>query len=220
MDRIEQRFAQRTGAAVVDERRRTFASALRFASSPEVATFEIDGEPEATRAAYGATPFGRACLVARRLVEVGVPYIEVTLDGWDTHEDVFGRTRKLMGTLDPAMSALLADLAARDLLASTIVAWMGEFGRTPRINGNEGRDHHPKAFSVVVAGGGFRGGLVHGATDAEGASVVSSPVTLPDVIATIGARAGVDQGSVEFTPAGRPISPTEDGKIITEIVAA
>lgn len=194
--------------------------ALTMMSSELTRAFEVESEPEAVRRAYGDTPFGRGCLAARRLVEAGVPFIEVTQDGWDTHEDGFDRTRRLCGELDPAMASLLSELATRGLLDSTLVLWMGEFGRTPRINGSEGRDHHPAAFTAALAGGGIRGGVVHGETDADAARVVQGAVSVPDLLATVGARLGVDSGLVEWTQAGRPISPTEGGTPIRGLLGA
>lgn len=194
--------------------------ALAMMSSELRRAFEVEDEPAAVRRAYGDTPFGRGCLAARRLVEVGVPFIEVTQDGWDTHEDGFDRTRRLSAELDPAMASLLADLAARGLLASTLVLWMGEFGRTPRINGAEGRDHHPAAFTAALAGGGIPGGVVHGETDADAARVVQGAVSVPDLLATVGARLGIAPGLVEWTPAGRPISPTQGGTPIRALLEA
>ncbi|NUO52600.1 MAG: DUF1501 domain-containing protein [Polyangiaceae bacterium] len=208
---FDRTFAERVGDARAKARIDLYGRADAMMKSPAVGAFDVSNETEAVRAAYGDTDFGRGCLVARRLVEVGVPFIEVTLDGWDTHEDNFDRTKKLMGTFDPAMSTLIAELDGRGLLDSTLVVWMGEFGRTPRINGREGRDHYPAAFSVAVAGAGVRGGTVLGETDEEGAKVVKGAVTVPDLLATLGKRMGVDQNDVEFTPQGRPINPTQDG---------
>lgn len=213
---FDRAFADRIGDPQARARVDLYGRADAMMKSASTKAFDVSGEPEALRAAYGDTDFGRGCLVARRLVEVGVPFIEVTLDGWDTHEDNFDRTKKLMGTFDPSMSALVADLSDKGLLDSTLVVWMGEFGRTPRINGREGRDHHPAAFSVAVAGAGVRGGTVIGETDGEGNKVVKGAVTVPDLVATLGTRMGVDQGNVEFTPQGRPINPTADGAKIVE----
>ncbi len=208
---FDRAFADRIGDKGAQARVDLYGRADAMMKSPAVSAFDVTKESEAARAAYGDTDFGRGCLVARRLVEVGVPFVEVTLDGWDTHEDNFDRTKKLMGTFDPAMSALLAELSDKGLLDSTLVVWMGEFGRTPRINGREGRDHYPAAFSVAVAGAGVRGGTVIGETDDEGAKVVKGAVTVPDLLATLGKRMGVDQNYVEFTPQGRPINPTQEG---------
>jgi uncharacterized protein (DUF1501 family) len=140
------------------------------------------------------------------------------LDGWDTHEDNFTRTQKLLAVLDPAMATLLRDLDERKLLASTLVVWLGDFGRTPVINPKEGRDHHPQAFSAVLAGGGARGGVVHGATDGEGSKVVERPVTAPDLFATIATLLGLDPDREVMSPAGRPIALTNNGKPIRELL--
>jgi uncharacterized protein (DUF1501 family) len=157
--------------------------------------------------------------VARRLVEVGVPFVEVTLDGWDTHKDNFDRTKRLMGMLDAGASSLMQELDERRLLASTIVVVAGEFGRTPNINANDGRDHHPKAWSALVAGGGLRGGVVYGQTSADGGSVVDKPVTVPDLLATLATLLGMDPEETVLTPAGRPIAMTDHGKPIRELFA-
>ena len=187
-------------------------------ASDSVQAFSVADEPAAIVDAYGDTDFGRGCLVARRLVEVGVPFVEVTLDGWDTHEDNFGRVEDRLAILDPAMSALLADLTARGLLDSTLVVWMGEFGRTPRISGDDGRDHHPAAFSVAMAGAGVKPGVVHGETDGDGAAVVKDGVSVPDVVATIAHLTGVDPRTEVTTPTGRPVRVTEKGKPIQAIL--
>ena len=156
--------------------------------------------------------------MARRLVENGVKFVEVVLDGWDTHQDNFNRTTKLMGTFDPAMATLIKELDDRKMLDSTLVIWMGEFGRTPKINGNEGRDHYPKAWNAVIAGGGARGGYVHGATDATGENVVDRPVIVPDFFATISTLLGMDPSKSFMTPVGRPIAITEKGKPVRELM--
>ena len=152
-----------------------YQKAVRLMRSPLAKAFEIKEEPQAVQEKYGASDFGRGCLMARRLVESGVKFVEVTLDGWDTHINNFSGVRSLCGDLDPGMSALLADLAERKLLDQTLVIWMGEFGRTPTINGRDGRDHYPNAWSAVLAGGGVRRGIAHGSTDDEGAKVASDP---------------------------------------------
>ena len=216
---LDTSFGTRTGDGGVSARSALYSRARTMMGSKAVRAFEIDEESDAVKSAYGDSDFGRGCLVARRLIEVGVPFIEVVLDKWDTHDDNFGRTKKLMGALDPAMSTLLGELEQRGILDSTLVVCMGEFGRTPRINSKEGRDHHPGAFSVAMAGGGIRGGVVHGETDADGDSVVRDAVSVPDILATAASRIGVDPALVEVTPAGRPIGVTQDGKVIDAIIA-
>ena len=216
---LEDDFARRTGDPKVAGRRELYDRARRMMGSADLAAFDVSSEPEAVRAAYGDTAFGRGCLTARRLVEAGVRIVEVVLDGWDTHKDGFTRTARLMGTLDPAMATLLRELGDRQLLDSTLVAWMGEFGRTPRINGDEGRDHYPQAWSAVLAGGGVRGGVVHGATDDEGAKVVSGQVGVADVHATMAHALGIDPARSATSPGGRPIAVTDNGSVIRAVLA-
>ena len=217
LDASEDRFARLTGDPQVEGRRQVYAKAVRLMRTPKLEAFDVSGETEATTRAYGDSDFGRGCLVARRLVERGVRFVEVVLDGWDTHQDNFERTKKQMGVLDPAFAALLADLAGRGLLASTLVACMGDFGRTPRINANDGRDHWPLAWTAVLAGGGVRGGVVHGATDAEGAKV-DAPTSVPDLLATMAVQLGLDPAFTASTPAGRPISLTDGGVPVRGLV--
>jgi uncharacterized protein (DUF1501 family) len=216
---MDEDFERATGDAKVDGRRQVIAKAVRLMASPKLEAFDVSGESEATRRAYGDSDFGRGCLVARRLVERGVRFVEVVLDGWDTHQNAFERTAKLMATLDPAFAALLDDLKARGMLGSTLVASMGEFGRTPRINANDGRDHWPQAWAAVLAGGGTRGGIVHGATDDDGAAPAGSAVHVPDLLATMGTLVGLDPGYTVLSPAGRPISVTDEGTAIRALMA-
>jgi uncharacterized protein (DUF1501 family) len=218
LDAMEDRFARATGDAKVDGRRQVYAKAVRLMQSPKLEAFDLASESDATKKAYGDTDFGRGCLVARRLVERGVRFIEVVLDGWDTHQNDFERTRTLMGTLDPAFAALLDDLGSKGMLASTLVACMGEFGRTPRINASDGRDHWPGAWSAVLAGAGVRGGVVHGATDDDGAQVAGPATSVPDLMATMATLLGLDPAHTEMSPVGRPISVTDGGAAIRALM--
>lgn len=211
LDDMDATFAATTGDAKIDGRRALYAKADRLMRASALDAFDVSKEPDAVRAAFGDTPFGRGCLTAARLVSSGVRFVEVTLDGWDTHQDNFGRTKRLMGILDPAMSALLDELERRGLADQTLVVWMGDFGRTPKINGNDGRDHHPAAWSAVLAGAGIRGGIAHGETDAEGAKVVKDAVPVPNLLATIATVLGLDPGDTAISPAGRPIALTDHG---------
>lgn len=215
---LEEGFSARTKGKVVEERRAVYDRAFRLMRSPKLRAFDLSDEPAAALRAYGDTAFGRGCLTARRLVEAGVRFVEVTLDGWDTHQDNFGRVKSLCGALDPAMSALLRDLSDRSLLDRTLVLWMGEFGRTPRISGDDGRDHHPAAFSAVLAGGGIRGGVVVGQTDEDGAKVVSDSTRVADVFATVAARLGLDPHEMTQAPNGRPVSLTDGGLVIEKLL--
>src|SRR5881227_423629 len=137
--------------------------------SKEAKAFDLSLEPESSKAAYGSGRFAEGCLLARRLVETGVPFVEVNLGGWDTHQDNFDRVKSLSGQVDKSLSALVTDLKDRGMLDSTLIVWMGEFGRTPNINARgakPGRDHYPKAWSLLMMGGGVKGGTVYGKTDA------------------------------------------------------
>jgi hypothetical protein len=204
------------------------ARAARFRRSPALKAFDLSGETPESLAAYGAAQpegspipptFGKACLMARRLIENGVRFVEVTLDGWDTHANNFGAVEALLAQLDPALAALTSDLADRGLLEKTLVVCMGEFGRTPQINAQNGRDHWSDAFSVVLAGGGIRGGLAIGASDEKGEKVADRPVTVPDLYATLLSACGIDGRKTLHTPSGRPIKLAEKGSVVSELWA-
>lgn len=209
-------FAAEVGGGMVDDRRAILDASARLMHSTDLGAFDVSTETPATRAAYGETPFGKGCLVARRLVERGVRFIEVVLDGWDTHQDNFGRVKKQLDVMDPAFAALVKDLDAKHLLSSTLVLWMGDFGRTPKINANDGRDHWPGAWSAVMAGGGTKPG-VYGATDAEGAKVTKG-YTVPDLSATVAKLAGLNPSEEVMTPVGRPMAVTDNGTPIAEVI--
>lgn len=184
--------------------------ALRMMSSEQLKAFQIDEEPSAVKTAYGDSRFGRGCLVARRLVEVGVRSIEVSLNGFDTHVNNHEGQKTQADILDPAMSTLLTELRERDLLDSTIVLCISEFGRTPQINPAGGRDHWPNWFSCVVAGGGFRQGLLVGETPAvpgerKAKPKPTDPITIPQLYATILHAMGIPWDNEEITPIGRPM---------------
>jgi hypothetical protein len=167
--------------------------------------FDLNDEAPATRDRYGRSNFGQGCLLARRLVERGVPFVEVTLGGWDTHDNNFEQVRGLCDVLDPAWAALMDDLSQRGLLEETLVVWMGEFGRTPGINPRSGRDHYPAAWSVVLGGAGIRGGQVVGRTSHEGARVIDRAVAVPDLMATICLGLGLDPTKQNQSNVDRPI---------------
>ena len=211
LDGMEASFVAHTGDAKVEGRHALYGKADRLMHAGALKAFDISEETEAVRASFGETPFGKGCLTASRLVASGVKFVEVTLDGWDTHQDGFARTKRLMGILDPAMSALLKDLERRGLDKSTLVVWMGDFGRTPNINGNDGRDHFPAAWTAVLAGAGIRTGQVYGETDAAGAKVVKDAVSVPNLLATVATTLGLDPNDMAASPAGRPIALTDNG---------
>jgi hypothetical protein len=204
-----------------------YGRAIRLMRSPARRAFDLHQEPDRLRDAYGRNLFGQGCLLARRLVERGVPFVEVFLGrvpgafaGWDTHAGNFDSLRALCGVLDPAWGALMADLAGRGMLETTTVVWMGEFGRTPRINGGAGRDHYPNAWSVVLGGGGVRGGQAVGRTSKDGAAVEERPVSVPDLLATVCSLLGMDPRKQNLSNVGRPIRLADPaGKPVKEVLA-
>ena len=183
--------------------------------------FDLSQEPENIRQRYGAKTIGQSCLIARRLVERGVPFVTVTNRGWDTHASLYTRLKEgytgakvpvgLIPSLDLAMSGLLQDLDERGMLDETLVVVMGEFGRTPKLNTAGGRDHWPRVFSVALAGGGIRGGQIIGSSDAVGESPKDRPVTPSDLAATIYTLLGVDPELELHTPDGRPVRVSPHG---------
>jgi uncharacterized protein (DUF1501 family) len=180
--------------------------------------FRVDEEPQAVRDRYGNTAFGRGCLMARRLVEKGVPFIEVDNGGWDNHGDIHSTlSNQKLPELDKAMSALIGDLAERNLLHDTALIWMGEFGRTPRINENAGRDHWARAWSVVVGGGGMKGGVAIGATNEDGTQVIGEPYTSQDVMASVCRALGISLETTFTSTSGRPMKIANGGKVIGEL---
>lgn len=210
MSVAEKTFAKGRGARVDETlHRHSVQSARTMMTTEQLKAFDVTLEPLSLRRAYGDTPFGRACLAARRLIEVGVRCVEVTLDGWDTHAENHSLTAGRKEILDPAFSALLQDLKERDLLRKTVVVWAGEFGRTPTINPLGGRDHWPKGFTVALAGGPIRGGVVIGATDPEGRKDPDRPVTVGDLHATILTAVGLNPRKENISPIGRPIRLAE-----------
>jgi hypothetical protein len=188
--------------------------------------FDLDEEPAKLRDAYGRNRFGQGCLLARRLVERGVPFVEVSLGGdngqsWDTHQNNFAIVRELSQVLDAGWATLMHDLTERGLLDSTLIVWMGEFGRTPTINGDKGRDHFPIAWTAVLGGGGIKGGQVIGKTSAGGEAIEQHPVSVPDLLATVCLALGIDSTKLNLSNVGRPISIVDKaGKPLQDVVAS
>jgi hypothetical protein len=210
LDVVESAFARGRQARVdATLHRATVAAARKMMTSDQLKAFDVSREPAALRKTYGETPFGRACLAAHRLTEVGVRCVEVTLTGWDTHANNHAEHKKQLAILDPAFAALLRDLRERGLLDKTLVMCLGEFGRTPIINPVGGRDHWPTGFSVALAGGGIRGGQVLGETDPEGKKAPTNPVTVGDLHATVLTAVGIDPKKVNQTPIGRTVHFSE-----------
>ncbi|MFK8112425.1 MAG: DUF1501 domain-containing protein [Rubripirellula sp.] len=202
-------------AAVYDQ-------AMRMVETRGEGAFNLEEEPTELRDAYGRSRFGQGCLLARRLVERGVPFVEVTLDAsaggsWDSHLNNFRTVSSLCEVLDPAWSTLMTDLRDRGLLDTTLVVWMGEFGRTPKINANNGRDHFPDAWSVALSGGPIAGGQVVGETDPDGMEVKDRPVSAADLFATVVEAVGIDSSS-ENMMGDRPIPIVEEGSPVKELL--
>jgi uncharacterized protein (DUF1501 family) len=212
-------FEKRHGGAAAAAHAASYRKAQRMVDTDAHGAFRLDEEPAKVRDAYGRNRFGQGCLLARRLLERGVSFVEVTLDGWDTHQNNFEMVKTLSQTLDPAFAALLTDLKERGMLTNTLVVWMGEFGRTPAINGRAGRDHFPQAWSTVLAGSGIKGGQAVGSTGKDGAAVVERPVGVADFLATVFTAVGVDPAKENKTWEGRPIPlVTKGAKVLSELL--
>ena len=224
---LESDFASERPGLNAESHQSAYAAAVRMMRSEAVKAFNLEDEDAKLRDAYGRNQFGQACLLARRLVERGVPFVEVSLNGvgnnqtfaWDTHAQNFTSVKSLLEVLDPGWATLMTDLKDRGLLDSTMIVWMGEFGRTPKINPQAGRDHFPNAWSSVLCGGGIRGGQVVGKTSDDGMKVEERPVSVQDLFATMCKGLGLDSMKQNISNVGRPIrlaDPT--AKPITEIV--
>lgn len=215
---IESGFLNRIPAAPAEAHLKTYQRAAALMHSTKAKAFDLSQESDATRDRYGRTNFGDSCLMARRLVENGVAFVEVPLANWDTHRDNEGRIPGLCGALDPAMAALIGDLKERGMLDDTLVVWMGEFGRTPHIGKQGGRDHYPKAWTTVLAGGGIKAGQVIGKTDDQGARVIERPISALDFLATVCTALNIDYTESFTTRDNRPIRIVEKGeKLIGEL---
>jgi len=217
LGRLESDYAESGGKREVADHQKLYGKASRLVLSPKMDAFELDKETDSMRSAYGRTTFGNGCLLARRLIESGVTFVEVNAGNWDTHFDNFDRTKQLCEQIDRPYAQLLSDLKKRGMLDNTMVVWMGEFGRTPRINARSGRDHYPRAFSVALAGGRVKGGQVIGKTDAGGANVAERRVGVTDLFRTIFHGLGIDSDHENLSSIGRPIRIVEDGEVVSEV---
>ncbi|QEL19716.1 DUF1501 domain-containing protein [Limnoglobus roseus] len=217
---LEAGFVDSRPGLAADSHKNAYEAAVRLMKPETAKAFDLKDEKAELRDRYGRNLFGQGCLLARRLVERGVPFVEVTLDGWDTHAQNFDAVKNLCGVLDPAWSTLMADLKDRGLLDSTTIVWMGEFGRTPKINAQKGRDHFPDAWSAVVAGGGVKGGQAVGKTNAAGTKVEDRPTSVPDLLATVCGALGIDYKKQNMSNVGRPIRIVDQAaQPVTEALA-
>ena len=217
LNELEGEFSRAGAADRVREHRALYAKAKRLATSKSLEAFNISRESEKTRELYGDDSFGKGCLLARRLVEAGVTYIEVRSNGWDTHNDNFERIKTLAGGVDRGYAALIADLRDRGMLDRTMVLWMGEFGRTPRINGRTGRDHYPRVFNLAISGGGVKGGQVIGSSTDDGSRVKDRPVKVEDLFSSVCYALDVDTDKEHNSPLGRPLKIVDGGETVTEL---
>ena len=206
-------YAHRNVKAYTD----MYDHAITMMKSEDLKAFDLTTEDPETRKAYGENPFGQGCLLARRLVERGVRYVEVSLGGWDTHTANFVAVPDRCDTLDAGLASLLADLNSRGLLEDTMVVLMSEFGRTPDINQNVGRDHYPKVFSGIMAGGGIKGGQTFGKSDPEGREAAENKIEIPQVNATIAYALGLPLDQVIYSPSKRPFTIADKGQPLTQL---
>ncbi len=220
LGKLEQDFAEAGAQAKVTDHRALVDTAALMVKSPKLKAFSLSEEKDSVRDRYGRSPFGQGCLLARRLVETGVTFVEVGSNGWDTHQENFSRVKTLAGGVDPAFAALVADLKERGLLDRTLVIWMGEFGRTPNINGRTGRDHYPRSFNAALAGAGVKGGRVIGRTDKSGRAVEERPVSVNDLFCTFCQALKINPRKENHSgtgPTARPIKIVDGGKAVTEL---
>ena len=206
---------------VLDDHYQQAADLMR--SKEAQAAFRIGDEPPAVRDRYGRNPFGQRLLLARRLVEAGVPFVTINDGGWDHHSDLFGALRKRLPGWDRSVAALVTDLDERGLLDDTLVIALGEFGRTPKIStlsgqSKPGRDHWANAMSVLFAGGGTPGGQVVGATDRKGFAAVERVLSPENFAATVYTKLGIDPNTILYTPQGRPTHLVSDATPIKELM--
>ena len=215
---IEKGFIDQRRGRPAEEHAKILDKTLSLMNSERLGAFRWNEEPDAVKERYGETGFGRGCLMARRLVEVGVPFVEVNFGGWDNHQNVFNTLRdNKLPELDRAMSALVEDLAQRGLLEDTAVLWMGEFGRTPRINAQAGRDHWARSWSVVVGGCGMAAGATVGATNDRGTEVATDPYSAEDLMASVLTAMGISLERNYTSRSGRPMKIAGGGRVIEEL---
>jgi hypothetical protein len=217
---MESGFIDSNRGIAAGEHAKVLSKTLSLMTSEQMKAFKVMQEPEDVQERYGQTNFGRGCLMARRLVESGVPFVEVGLGGWDNHQNIFQTLENTkLPELDRGMSALMEDLAARDMLDDVAVIWMGEFSRTPRINGNNGRDHWARSWSAVVGGAGMNSGIAVGATNEDGTSVVGPSQSSEDLMATVCHSLGISLETTFTSQSGRPMKIANGGKVIKELVS-
>lgn len=219
LDKLDAGFRARFQTASVKSYTEFYENTVKIMSSTDLEAFSLADEPEALKEKYGKNKFGQGCLLARRLIEKGVRCIEVASAGWDMHNSIDEALEDRGAEMDQGVAALLEDLSSRGMLDSTIVVLCSEFGRGPKINSNGGRDHHPKVFSTMLAGGGIKGGFVYGASDKGGFEVADKGVTIQDFLSTVGWSLGLPIDEVVMSPSNRPFTVGDKGTAILDLFA-
>lgn len=220
LDLLEKGFIRSTRGVAATDHEKVLKKTLDVMTSHQMRAFQVNQEPDPVRERYGNNNFGRGCLMARRLVEAGVPFVEVDYGGWDNHNNIFPTLQnEKLPTVDRAVSALVEDLDQRGMLQDTAIVWMGEFSRTPRINQNAGRDHWARAWSVVVGGAGFVGGRAIGVTNADGTRVETEPYSSEDLMASVCRALGISLQRTFTSRNGRPMKIANGGRVIKELFA-
>jgi hypothetical protein len=207
-------YAKAGGADRVRDQQSLYRQTASMILSPRMKAFDVSGEPSELRDAYGRTPFGQGCLLARRLVEAGVTYVEVQMRNWDTHQQNHERVKTNAGAVDPAFATLISDLKQRGMLERTLVLWMGEFGRTPKMNPN-----YPRCFNAALAGGGVKGGQAVGTSSPDGSEVKERPVTVNDLLTSVCSLLKIDPAKENMSAVGRPIKIVDGGVVIKELAS-
>ena len=216
---MESGFIDENRGIAASEHAKVIGKTLSLMTSEQMKAFKVQQEPGPVQERYGKNNFGRGCLMARRLVEAGVPFVEVSLGGWDNHQNIFPTLKdNKLPQLDQGMSALMEDLAERSMLDDVAVIWMGEFSRTPRINGNSGRDHWARSWSAVVGGAGLKSGIAVGKTNDDGTRVEGTSYTSEDLMATVCNSLGISLETTFTSQSGRPMKIANSGKLIKELV--
>ena len=216
---MESGFINDNRGIAATEHAKVLGKTLSLMTSDQMSAFKVMQEPAAVQERYGRTNFGRGCLMARRLVESGVPFVEVGLGGWDNHQNIFPTLEnQRLPELDRGMSALMEDLAQREMLDDVAVIWMGEFSRTPNINGNNGRDHWARSWSAVVGGAGMNSGIAVGETNEDGTRVVGNSYSSEDLMATVCKSLDISLETTYTSQSGRPMKIANSGKVIKELI--
>ncbi len=219
LEELDSGFRERFQTAAVQSYSQFYEKTVSIMSSTDLSAFQLGEESAALKERYGNNKLGQGMLLARRLVEKGIRYVEVAGGGWDMHNNIEEALEERGGELDVALAALLEDLQQRGLLETTLVVLCSEFGRGPKINANGGRDHHPLVCSTLLAGGGVKGGYIHGSSDKEGNAVADKEVTVPRFLATIGWSLGLPLTEEAFSPSGRPFTVGNKGVPVLDVFA-